>query len=264
MFLLLFLLLLLHQSTWSASCYPDNTGYTRTETDGSLSVHIIASGEKKSPSCYDHYALLTNTGLKTVKVEEEGDTTFTWTLPADITEAESWDLATKGVRLMEVMTPIDTTAANLIETVGLFAAEFTKHVPQHAAERNVDFMNLYPQMKMEPRDPLSSTPPPAKLVHSGDFFGVIRLDGLDPMLVSYIRKQLYAFLHSRHKTTQVKCVSISVICCSLTVRPGAWAPPLDTPRWLSGSMANCSSARAQWMTLIGQQMVFRRHLMKHG
>lgn len=35
---------------------------------------------------------------------------------------------------------------------------------------------------MEERDPLSNLPPPAEMVHSGDFFGVIRLDGLDPML----------------------------------------------------------------------------------
>ena len=35
---------------------------------------------------------------------------------------------------------------------------------------------------MEPRQPLNNLPPPAKDVHSGDLFGVIRLDGLDPML----------------------------------------------------------------------------------
>ena len=35
---------------------------------------------------------------------------------------------------------------------------------------------------MENRNPLDNLPPAEHKVHSGDFFGVIRLDGLDPML----------------------------------------------------------------------------------
>ena len=42
--------------------------------------------------------------MKNIHVENIGETVVTWTLPSDITEAESWDLATKGVRVMEYLT----------------------------------------------------------------------------------------------------------------------------------------------------------------
>lgn len=203
------------KSTWSASCFPENTGHVTTEADGSLTVHVVASGEKASPSCYDHYALLTNTGLKTVTLDEAGETSFTWTLPADITAAESWDLNTKGIRMMEFMTSVETSAANLLETASLFVAEFTKHVPKHAAERNVDFMSTYPKMKMEPRDPVSGLPPPAHKVHSGDFFGVIRLDGLDPMLA-------WGMGSTTGHTTMAQWIDGELYICESTVTDSYW------------------------------------------
>ncbi|CAE7662701.1 unnamed protein product, partial [Symbiodinium microadriaticum] len=83
---------------------------------------------------------------------------------------------------MELMTDQATSVANLLETVLLFVPEFTQQVDPLSARRNVDFMAKYPKFIMEERDPLSNLPPPAENVHSGDFFGVIRLDGLDPML----------------------------------------------------------------------------------
>ena len=122
------------------------------------------------------------TGVQHMAITEAGTLEFIWALPADYRDAEKWDLDTKGVRVFEYMTDAKTTVANLLETVLLFIPEFTQNVDPLSAKRNVDFMAKYPQFVMESRDPLSTVPPLEHQVHSGDFFGIIRLDGLDPML----------------------------------------------------------------------------------
>lgn len=165
--------------TWEGTCFAQNSATTTTQSDGSIKISIT-TGVAASQGCYDHYILITATGIDRLRVS--GDTVATFTLPADITDAEKWDLANKGIRLMQILTDEPTTIANLLETVLLFVPEFTQGVDKRSAERNVDFLNRYTPNPMAPRDPKSSTAPPAEKVHSGDFFGVIRLDGLDPML----------------------------------------------------------------------------------
>jgi hypothetical protein len=66
-------------------------------------------------------------------------------------------------------------------------------VPREVAQHNIDFMRKYPQFDIQPRDlAVSFTPPPAEQVHSGDFFGIMRLDGLNPMLAWVSKKCLYS------------------------------------------------------------------------
>jgi len=58
----------------------------------------------------------------------------------------------------------------------------SQHVSDAAAERNLDFMSKYAtKFKMTPRN-ITTVAIDESLVNSGDFFGIIRLDGLDPML----------------------------------------------------------------------------------
>ena len=169
-------------TAWSASCFSDNRALASTQPDGSIKITVTTSGNPSSEGCYDHYLLMTNTGIDRVKIDKTGDLTFTYNVPSDMNDAEKWDLSQKGIRVMEILTDEPTTIANLLQTVLLFIPEFTQGVDKKSAERNVDFINRYTPFTMEPRDPSSNRPPPAEQVHSGDFFGIIRLDGLDPML----------------------------------------------------------------------------------
>lgn len=89
---------------------------------------------------------MTVTGLQTIHVTTTGVTEVTWTLPSDVNEAERWDLAQKGVRVMELMTDEATSIANLLESVLLFVPEFTQQVDPLSAQRNVDFMAKYPKV----------------------------------------------------------------------------------------------------------------------
>ena len=122
------------------------------------------------------------TGSNHVSITESGTYDFIWELPTDIRDAERWDLTNKGIRIFHFETDTATSIANLLETVTLFIPEFTKQVDPISAKNNIGFMSKYPQFPMESRDPLENLPPLEHKVHSGDFFGVIRLDGLDPML----------------------------------------------------------------------------------
>jgi hypothetical protein len=72
--------------------------------------------------------------------------------------------------------------ANILQTVRLFEPEFTQHVSDRAAAINLDFLSSYSQFTMAPRDESENVVPDESEINSGDFFGIIRLDGLDPML----------------------------------------------------------------------------------
>jgi hypothetical protein len=148
-------------TTWSAKCFAENTAVAKTQSDGSIQV-TVTSAAPVSDSCSDLYWLITVTGQQEVEITVSGDTTISWTVPADVTQSESWDLANKGIRFMEFMTDRTTTIANLMEvcptfclvsfltlcqTVLLFIPEFTKNVDPRSAQRNVEFMATYPRVR---------------------------------------------------------------------------------------------------------------------
>jgi hypothetical protein len=166
---------------WTGRCFAHNSAVAAAQPDGTFKVSITTKGPSSSCS-EDTYNFMTVTGNQKVAIDQEGTFEFTWTLPDDIRDAEQWDLDTKGIRVFMYNTDTPTTMANVLETVGLFIPEFTHAVDPVSAARNVDFLNRYSQFGIEKRDPVSSVPPMEREVHSGDFFGVIRLDGTDPMI----------------------------------------------------------------------------------
>ena len=56
------------------------------------------------------------------------------------------------------------------------------NVPKSVAENNIDFLKKYAAKSISPRANSLNIPPDEKLVSSGDFFGLMRFDGLNPML----------------------------------------------------------------------------------
>lgn len=105
-----------------------------------------------------------------------------WSLPSDVRDSEIFDMNNKGIRLFRYTNDIDTSVRDALETLLLFVPEETKVVDPLSAQRNVDFMSKYPKFTMQHRDITTNKIPLEREVHSGDFFGVIRLDGLDPVL----------------------------------------------------------------------------------
>jgi hypothetical protein len=130
----------------------------------------------------DIYTVLTANAFLSIQVKG-GSQDFIVNVPADHTAAEDWDFQNKGLRLYRYFTDSPTAYSNIIKTVELFGAEFTKRVPPAVAKANIEFMDKYTHLpKIVPRDSKSNLPPNEKLVHSGDAFFIMRLDGLNPML----------------------------------------------------------------------------------
>jgi hypothetical protein len=71
---------------------------------------------------------------------------------------------------------------NLLDTALLFTAEATQGVGDKAAQRNVDFLERYAGVTMNPRTDSGDLILDESEIQSGDFFGIIRFDGLDPVL----------------------------------------------------------------------------------
>ena len=97
------------------------------------------------------------------------------------TQAEAWDLKTKGIRVFEFTNSTIETVLQIIDTALLFVPELINPVDAASAARNVYFMKEYAQVNMVPRT-IKNVAIDESTVQSGDFFGIIRLDGLDPML----------------------------------------------------------------------------------
>ena len=75
-----------------------------------------------------------------------------------------------------------TALRNLLATVSLFTPELTRAVPARAAERNVAFLRDYAHFEYPGPGTNATTDLDASAVRSGDFIGIVRFDGLDPLL----------------------------------------------------------------------------------
>lgn len=73
------------------------------------------------------------------------------------------------------------TAEQVIKSAALFVPEATQGVPSLIANGNRDFLKTLMNLDM-PKRQVTDVEVDEDLIQSGDFFGIIRLDGLDPMI----------------------------------------------------------------------------------
>lgn len=174
---------------WTSRCFKVNIGSLKKNDDEKTYTLSIKSSSPvdETGTCTDDYLALTTSTFNDILVSSTSlrsivTTEVVISFPDDITEAEVWDREVKGVRLFLFANSAATTLSNILKTFETFIPEFTKRVPTKVAELNIDLLQKYSQFEIQPRDPLSGLPPNAKDVHSGDFFGIMRLDGLNPLL----------------------------------------------------------------------------------
>jgi hypothetical protein len=179
--------------SWSAPCFKSNIA-TMSGTPGNYSISVTVS-EPSGLFCSDMYLIATIDGLMLQTFFTHGTHTFAWKLSASASEPELWDVANKGVRFFRFVDGPLQTIGDLLSTLVLFTGELTKGVPAFAAKANLDFMKKYRGVTMVrqlalyarlPADQASWQAPrnnsqveiDESMISSGDFFGIIRLDGL--------------------------------------------------------------------------------------
>lgn len=167
---------------WSAPCFGASQAEAEADEDGeSLNLRF----EMANPSsllCVDHYMLATIDGLWTTTFFRRGAHSLRWRLPESARPAERWDTKEKGVRVFRFRDGPIQTVIDILDTASLFLpAETEAGVDAGTDQRNTYFMRHYAAQPMVPRT-AGDVEVDESLIQSGDFFGVLRLDGLDPML----------------------------------------------------------------------------------
>ena len=95
--------------------------------------------------------------------------------------AHAYDIKNNGVRIFRFPDSMAGTLKAIAETALLFGAEATHGVPSILANLNVQWLKDYVNVDMKKRA-ITDVEVDESLIHSGDFIGIVRLDGLDPML----------------------------------------------------------------------------------
>ena len=175
-------------NTWSSPCF-SHVSATVSRTSSTSYTLSITNRDATSRDCSDSYLIGTLEGVKLHSFTCLSPFKFLCNQHVDIewdaanaTTAELFDVDSKGFRVFRFQ---DDTIASLKEldaTLGLFAPLLTKQVSEDAAKANIDFLANYAGVRGVVARSVQRVPVDASLIHSGDFFGVLRLDGLDPML----------------------------------------------------------------------------------
>ena len=165
--------------TWPSKCFSQNSGYMSVSDDRSRIIITIESDEPTETQltssvekCTDFYMFACAAAHQDIVVHPTHDmlvtTEVTILLPANITDAEWFDIDNKGIRVNLYANDVATTFSNMLETVALFEAEVTGEYTPQSDARNIDFLNHYNHFDpVVAVDPTSFTLPHPSQIHSG-------------------------------------------------------------------------------------------------
>lgn len=168
--------------SWSAPCFQENTASVKTNADGKSWTVSVTVDKPSSALCNDMYLFGTMEGIKIESFFLRGTHTITWTPAKTVRDAELFDIKRAGIRVFRFVEDPLTTINCLLQTVLLFEPMLTQTPSAEAEARNVDFVTKYTKTFLMKNRSSGSVAIDESLINSGDFIGVIRLDGLDPML----------------------------------------------------------------------------------
>eukprot|EP01102_Stenamoeba_stenopodia_P022692 TRINITY_DN9549_c0_g1_i4.p1 TRINITY_DN9549_c0_g1~~TRINITY_DN9549_c0_g1_i4.p1 ORF type:complete len:568 (+),score=96.16 TRINITY_DN9549_c0_g1_i4:72-1775(+) len=167
---------------WSGGCFQQSSAIAKTEGSATDITVQISVEKPKDLTCSDFYILFTMENFHIPEFFDHGTHTLKWDL-SNSSAAELYDVNTNGIRVFRFISGRTDVLAWVAATADLFvpALLFGPSVPDETAKLNLDFLQSYANVTMPPRDIQVVTLNESD-IHSGDFLGVIRLDGLDPML----------------------------------------------------------------------------------
>lgn len=166
---------------WESRCWKSVSAAAHATSSG-VEVSLKVSNPK-AVLCNEVFLFTTASGIQLTVAGAPFGATKTLAFPSsNLTESEVWDVNHLGVRVFQLRDgPLDTVL-DILDTVMMFLSDLTRRVPASIASRNVNFLKRYAGVDMAPRQDPGGFILNETQIHSGDFLGVIRLDGLDPML----------------------------------------------------------------------------------
>ncbi len=166
-----------------ASCFTHaNITVTPTSSSGRSFRLDIFAGQQTGFLCSSLALVTTPSSVQLITLSSPGLSRVDWELPADTSEDDLYDATVRGgFKVFAFQGDLLKTVSDAIATFNLFEAMETQGISDAAMERNLLFMQEYARRKMYPRaaEPVDLD---ESVLHSGDFLGLVRMDGLDPVL----------------------------------------------------------------------------------
>lgn len=168
-------------NTWESPCWKQVSAETTKTSDG-WELSIKVSGHKKI-ICADYYMFATASSIQVgfFPTPIPGTKKYKFS-SAKLSQSEVWDVDMLGIRAFRFRDGPMNLVRDLFETALLFTGEILKSPPAFALQHNVDFLQRYMGITMKDRLDEGGVLLNETEIGSGDFFGIIRLDGLDPMI----------------------------------------------------------------------------------
>jgi hypothetical protein len=168
--------------TYSTPCFKSNTVNNILISQNTITFDLVISQPLTTETCMDFYLFGT---LETAQFHHlgEGSHNITWPI-GTLDSALQWDLNTNGIRIFRFAEDPDTTFWSLAQTVLLFEPEIIgPETGYEFAKMNVEFIRSYANFSFPERPGAPQINLNASQIQSGDFVGVTRMDGLDPMII---------------------------------------------------------------------------------
>jgi hypothetical protein len=164
---------------FAGHCFQNNTASVKTDKDGNF-VFSLDLENKKDLLCTDGFLIAYIGSFQIQYFEFDGTNDITFSGP--FTEEYTFDVNNLGIRIFMFPAGFLMTGTEIYETIMLFFGGLIgAHVPEWTAEQNLQFLQDHMNVTM-PERTITEVDLPETMIKSGDFLGVIRLDGLDPML----------------------------------------------------------------------------------
>lgn len=176
----------LQAQQFSAPCFTSTT--VKLEHNTTLNTYniVIELSMSQNWHCSDMYTFATLSGTKTESFYRAGVhiIPLTYDIKHNLTNSELYDIDIIGVRIFRYLDSSSVhNAQYLKDTLALFTPLTTQTPSESAEQSNINFMRLYANVNILPRATSNTQVSiDANTIQSGDMFGILRLDGLDPML----------------------------------------------------------------------------------
>lgn len=170
---------------FSGKCWDFDITYEQT-SDTTFDLHINTSN-RKSTTCSDNL-FFANTEIRHVEsFYFKGDHKLTFNIPSN----GAIDLAFGGLKVYHFCSGFKDEIESFFRTLEAFVGGVSdhpfipyigSHTPPYMERANLNFIEAGMGLKIEER-PIYEVDVPADYIQSGDFFLIMRLDGLDPIIM---------------------------------------------------------------------------------